>query len=76
MPEYPRPDPSPDHPATQPLPPNPFTPPRFAAPAAPNPLSDLQHICLTIMAVCAALILGIGLPALALGLLARLLGLR
>ena len=48
----------------------------LAVPAAPNPISDLQHICLAIMAVCAALILGVGLPAIALGLLARMLGLR
>ena len=48
----------------------------LAVPAAPNPISDLQHICLTIMAVCAALILGVGLPVIALGLMARLLGLR
>ena len=54
------------------------TPPAtiLAVPAAPNSFSDLQHICLAIAAVCAALILGVGLPAIALGLLARVLGLR
>ena len=51
-----------------------------ATPLAPDvaadPVARLLSICLAIASVCAALILGVGLPALALGLLARVIGLR